>query len=79
MREADEEAFRAFFRAEFGGTVTRLVVVTQSRAEAEDAAQEAFVRTLSQCGYPPEWPTPRPQSSPLRRDPSHQFGYGRRL
>lgn len=44
MKAADDEAFRAFFRAEFGHVVRRLTIVTGSRETAEDSAQEAFVK-----------------------------------
>ncbi len=61
MRRADEDAFRAFFGAEFPGVVNRLAIVTGNRAAAEDAAQDAFVklytrwRTVSGYESPQAW------------------------
>jgi RNA polymerase sigma-70 factor, ECF subfamily len=48
--ELDEEAVREFIRADYARLVAALTAVTGSRADAEDAVQEALARAWDRSG-----------------------------
>lgn len=60
-READEDAFDAFYAANVGRLIGRMYVLTGDLAEAQDVVQEAFARAwerwaeLDMNGAPEAW------------------------